>query len=200
MAQGFYIQAKTDYGSLQHFLDSVSEKAVWEAARKGGNTTLRRMQAEANRRVRAQRNLKQRFVKNALRLQFPRRRGSSSRQSLQWQMNVRGDGVGLINYSPRETKRGVSVNVAGQRQLIEGAFIATMDSGHTGVFRRTGTGRLPIEELFSTRVSDVFLNTGFIPELHQFVQQTFDENWRRLVDREIERARNRSLRRSRSRR
>ncbi len=43
---------------------------------------------------------------------------------------------------PRQTKRGVRV----RRFFFEGAFVATMPSGHTGVFKRKGKERLPIVE------------------------------------------------------
>lgn len=199
---GAFVQVKTDYGHLRHFLDTVSERAVFEAARKAGNTALRRVQTEASRRVRAERNLKAKFVKSRLSMRFPSGRGvHSGRERLRWELGFGGKGVPLIDYKgTRQTKRGVSVNVSGRREIIKGAFIATMDSGHRGVFVRAGESRLPIRELFSTRVSDVALNPGFIPGVHDFVQNTFSENWHRLVDVEIERARNRSLRRARFRR
>ena len=36
------------------------------------------------------------------------------------------------------------------------AYIATMPSGHTGVFRREGSSRLPIRELFATPALETF--------------------------------------------
>lgn len=52
-------------------------------------------------------------------------------------VQIRGRRTPLIAFSARQTKAGVSVNVR-QRKVIQGAFIATMKSGHKGVFRRTG--------------------------------------------------------------
>jgi hypothetical protein len=201
VSSGAFIQVETDYGALRHFLDSVSQRAVFEAARKAGNTTLRRSRTEADRRVRAERNLKAKFVKSGLRMQFPSRRGiRSGRERMRWELGFSGKSVPLIKYKgTRKTKRGVTVNVSGRREKIQDAFIATMDSGHRGVFKRKGESRLPIEELFSTRVSDVAQNTGFVPAVHEFVQERFNEEWRRLAEVEIERARNKSLRRTRFR-
>lgn len=42
----------------------------------------------------------------------------------------------LMAFSPRKTKHGVSVNIAGKRSIIRSAFIATMKSNHKGVFAR----------------------------------------------------------------
>ncbi|MEW7978510.1 MAG: phage tail protein [Candidatus Sedimenticola endophacoides] len=56
--------------------------------------------------------------------------------------------------SPRQNRRGTRV---GKRQF-DGAFIATMPTGHRGVFRRKGKSRLPIQEvqLVTTgRIADV---------------------------------------------
>jgi Prophage minor tail protein Z (GPZ) len=43
---------------------------------------------------------------------------------------------------PRQTKRGARV----RRFFFEGAFVATMPTGHVGVFKRKGKERLPIAE------------------------------------------------------
>lgn len=50
----------------------------------------------------------------------------------------KGKFVSLINYSNRSTKKGVSVQVSkkGPRKVWESAFIATMKSGHKGIFSR----------------------------------------------------------------
>jgi hypothetical protein len=75
----------------------------------------------------------------------------------------RGSGkeIPLAKYPARQTKRGVSVLVnKGKRKLVRGAFLATMKSGHTGVFRREGKQRLPIKHALSSRVSDVFHDAG----------------------------------------
>lgn len=194
------IQVQTDYASLQHFLTATSEEAVWRAGLKAGNDTLRNLRTEAGRRVRAQRRLKAKRVREALRL-FPANSRKGARVRLRWRMGVSGKPVPLYAYGARETKRGVSVNVSGRRKIVGGAFIATMPSGHTGVFeRRHEHRRLPIDELFSSRVSDVFQDTGFLPKISTWAQERFGEHWRRLVPVEIDRAKQRALRKARSRR
>lgn len=47
-----------------------------------------------------------------------------------------GRPIPLIEYSARETSKGVTVSVLNGRKLIKGAFIATLASGHKGVFVR----------------------------------------------------------------
>lgn len=77
----------------------------------------------------------------------------------------------LIEFSARETRSGVSVSVKNGRKTINDAFIATMPSGHKGVFVRVGSGHkkvmsrgkavwhgLPIKELYGPSTSDAFGN------------------------------------------
>jgi len=55
---------------------------------------------------------------------------------LQAAVRAKGRPIPLIKYQARQTKKGVTVSVKGGRKLIAGAFIATMSSGHMGVFTR----------------------------------------------------------------
>lgn len=77
----------------------------------------------------------------------------------------------LIAFGARQTRAGVSVKVKEGRKLIKGAFIATMPTGHKGVFNRVGNrhkrvrrdGRvtwsgLPIKEMYGPSVPAAFRN------------------------------------------
>jgi len=81
----------------------------------------------------------------------------------------------LVKYKPiplaayagvRQTKKGVSVQMmkSKPRKLFKGAFIATMPSGHKGVFLRKGKGRLPIQELYGPNVQSVFVEKTMLIE------------------------------------
>lgn len=64
----------------------------------------------------------------------------------------------LMGFKARQTAKGVSYKVekTGSRKVISSAFIATMASGHTGVFKRKSDNRLPIVELFGPSLGQVF--------------------------------------------
>ncbi len=69
--------------------------------------------------------------------------------------------IPLYQLGARQTRSGVSVRLRGS---YRSAFIAEMKSGHRGVMKRQGKGRLPIRELFGpnpahdvTNNPDVFL-------------------------------------------
>ncbi|WP_080436323.1 hypothetical protein [Burkholderia ubonensis] len=76
-------------------------------------------------------------------------------------LTATGRPIPLINYGARQTTKGVTVRVKNGSKTLRHAFIATMASGHIGVFERVGTGHkrvtrngraywsgLPIRELY----------------------------------------------------
>ena len=65
--------------------------------------------------------------------------------------------IPLISFGARQTKKGITYKKAGERVLIKHAFKATMKSGHTGVFRRMTSRRLPIAELRGPSMGQVFV-------------------------------------------
>ncbi|HUX16030.1 MAG TPA: phage tail protein [Phycisphaerae bacterium] len=73
-------------------------------------------------------------------------------------VSVRGRRLRLLMFGARQIRRGVSYRVRrqGRRQTIRSAFIATMRTGHRGVFRRLGKKRLPIIELRGPSIPYVF--------------------------------------------
>lgn len=199
----FQLQILDQYDGLQQFITGVTEKAVWGAAIKAGNTSLRRLKTESGRRVRAERKLKAKTVNSRLDIFLASSRRGRGRKTAAatWRLGVSGRAIPLYEYGARQTQKGVSFNVSGQRETLKHAFIATMASGHTGVFERIPGTRMPsnprkqqIEELFSTRVSDVFQNTGFIPRTQEFFSARFNDEWQRLIPVEIDRAKKRAQR------
>jgi hypothetical protein len=77
--------------------------------------------------------------------------------NLQATVVASGRRIPLMDFSARQTSRGVSANTGQGRKTYPGAFIATMKTGHRGVFKRKpGVGRLPIHELFGPSVPFVF--------------------------------------------
>lgn len=66
--------------------------------------------------------------------------------------------IPLEDFGAKQTAKGVSYKIkkAGGRKVISSGFIATMASGHTGVFKRKGKTRLPIQEKFGPSIGIVF--------------------------------------------
>lgn len=131
--------------------------AARRALRKAGQTALRDMRSEASKRIRQRKRLKASAVSKALVMAKPTGRPEEGT----WALRVRGTPIPLSAYPHRQTKKGVSVEVnKGKRSLVKSAFLATMGSGHKGIFLRRGAKRLPIDERFGSRPVDALLHEG----------------------------------------
>lgn len=113
----------------------------------------------------------------------------ASNGDLEAELTVRGRGLPLQLFSPLKTKKGVSVLIKGRRVLIPHAFLATMKSGHVGVFARGAYGgkgkivptgetfgrfafgkkRFAINELFTFAAPDAFSNPDVVDAMQKRV-------------------------------
>lgn len=156
------------------------EKALIRAVSKAGGDAARTLRTAGTADVRSRKKLKLKTVRDQLVLDFPTNK--SDMAALQWRMRVGNAPTRVIDLGARQTKAGVTFSVnAGKRSFIRGAFIQTMSSGHTGVFFRRGKARLPIDEAFSTRVSDVFKDHEFIPGVFTKGMTKFKSSFDRLL-------------------
>lgn len=77
-------------------------------------------------------------------------------------VEIRGRRIPLIAFGAKGPEpsrgkgRGVSYKLPTGRGRIGNAFISTMPSGHRGVYKRKGTKRLPVRELFGPSLPHVF--------------------------------------------
>lgn len=102
-------------------------------------------------------------------------------------VRVRGRRTPLISFNARQTKAGVTVLVR-SRKTVKGAFIATMPSGHVGVFKRTGTfGRRGnprlerIRQLTTLSVPQAIEQQQILRGLQEFAR----DRYHRSLEREI---------------
>lgn len=159
------------------------KRAIAAALRKAGSTAVRDMRSEATKRVRKRKRLKLKYVREALHVSLPRRGGIDG---MEWALNVSGKKLSLMAYGPRQTKRGVSVGInRTKRTVIGGAFLATMRSGHEGVFVRKGRERLPIRELFGSRPVDALLHEGEADAVAQRGARSLEAGFHRLLPIEL---------------
>lgn len=156
----------------------MQDKAMASALNKMAD----QVKVAASREVRdAGYNLKAATVKKSIKV----RRASPG--NLRASVVARGRPIPLIQYGARQTARGVTVNVLNGRKLIKGAFIATMRSGHKGVFVRDPSGKhekvgqgkkaswhqLPIDEKFGPSVPDGMANERVSKALMRLTEEQF---------------------------
>ena len=118
----------------------------------------------------------------------------ASQGSLRAAIIAKGKPIPLINYGARQTSKGVTVSVQKGRRLIPGAFIATMQGGHVGVFVhdtrkqqvhkkvRGSWHQLPIRELYGPSVPDGMANK----DVQAAVMTYIDANFPRILKHESE--------------
>jgi len=174
--------------------------AIKRALYKAGQTALRDMRSEAKKRIRARKRIKAGLIGKAFVMKRPK---GSSIDGAEWALKVKGGVVPLIAYPHRQTPRpvgprskrrnrpgGVRVEVnRGKRTLIKGAFIATMRSGHKGIFVRTGVKRLPIRELLGSRPVDALLHKGEPEAVQERGRVSMAATFERLLPMELDKAR-----------
>lgn len=124
---------------LREIRASVAEAARELPARvtvQALNRAATSVRAEASREIRNVYTLRASAIGRAITLQ----RANSS--TLTAVLTAKGRRLSLTNFTGvRQTRRGVSVQIKrGQRRVISHAFLATMASGHRGVFMRAYKG------------------------------------------------------------
>lgn len=159
--------------------------AVTRAARKAGSSAIRVVRVESTRAVRARKQIRVRAVRSALTVSRGPAPGASL-EKLEWKMFAKDVGTRISDYPYRQVRAGVRVGInKGEKSLIKSAFVATMKSGHTGVFKREGTARLGIKELFTTRVADIFRDSGMMPKVEARATAEFSSTFNRVLPMEL---------------
>lgn len=168
-----------DSQDLDFFRRGKAEAALLKTLRQAGGDSIRSIRSNSSKSIRQKKRFKVKDVNRAMKMSYPTGRGV---ESLVWRMDVKGELTPLSKFPHRQNKQGVSVFVNRDgRKMIHGAFVARMKSGHEGVFVRRGKKRLPIDELFSTRISDVFRDQDMIPTLQRKAQSVFASAYARLL-------------------
>lgn len=177
------IEAKWDRSQIKALEAGPLKRALVRALRKAGATALRDMRSEASKRIRQRKRIKPSYIKRALTLRRPK---GSDIAGMVWAVDLSGDPVPLVAYPHRQTKKGVSVEVnRGKRTLVKGSFVATMKSGHKGVFRRRGNARLPIDELRGSRPVDALLHKGEADAVAARGGRSFSDTFARVLPLEV---------------
>lgn len=123
------VSVQTNINAVLARMDNYRREVVDKAIPRALNRTSEQGRTAASRELRAAGyNISASEIKGAIRIT------KASRGRLKTTLHVRRRVKSLMDYSPRQTKAGVTVKVAGQRKLIPGAFIAQLRNGAQGVF------------------------------------------------------------------
>jgi len=132
-------------------------KRVARSTARALNRALTTGRAEMASLISKDMGIRSRDAKDAIRAE------EATPQKLQVRMLASLKRLPLHDFKPsgpipsRGKGRGVAYRIGSRgRGRVEDAFIATMRSNHTGVFKRAGKARLPIIELFGPSIGRVF--------------------------------------------
>lgn len=186
------LDIRSNIADVQRRFDKLSEEVKDKALVRALNRTGTTVRAAATREIRAEYpGLKAAAIREAMRIR------NATRGDLTMTIEVRGHRLKLIDFSARQTKRGVSVRVKG-RSVITHAFIQKMRSGHQGVFARVHPGSkgnprfrfgkgsriarkgadLPIVELTTLSLPRAFMHQKIQRTLKRLALDTVVKNYR----------------------
>jgi hypothetical protein len=168
--------------SVTHNLKAVSlaykdlaDKYVNQATVRALNKTATTVRAEAARKIGREYNIKIGAAKSQMWI------SRANRGRVMASITVSGRPIPLVEFDARQTRRGVTVKVKGTRKVVAGAFIATMKTGHRGVYVRSTGKRLPIRQLFSLSLPVAFSQKQIMDALLQAASARFAETLRQEV-------------------
>lgn len=183
MADVITVRVSDNVDQFIRQLDQLGKDVADKATVSALNKVAAQARTAAAKTIRAAGyNLKASVIKDQMRI------SKASPSRLIATVTARGKPIPLINYGARPVSGGVSVNVLKGRKVIAHAFIATMPSGHRGVFIRQGSThkkvvkggrvvleRLPIKQLFGPSVPDAMGNAAVMQALQDLVQTKFGD-------------------------
>lgn len=152
------------------------------------NHTAAKARTQASKEIRSEYRIRAKDLRPALTTT------KASAQNIEGRLVAKGKNLPLLAFGAKQNKRGVSVNVTGQRKQIRSAFIATMRSGHKGVFARghykggsfrfrdkrikTSGPDLPITELTTVAVPIAMQNRKVLEATERLIVSNFPQRLR----------------------
>ncbi|MEM9388651.1 MAG: phage tail protein [Pseudomonadota bacterium] len=174
-----------DLRGLRRLAREYPAKVVRPAMVRTVNELTRNATVEARKQVRKERRLKARDIKNTFRIKKAVARDPNA------VITALRIPIPLARYGPRQTKRGVTYNATGKRELWRPkpghskSFLVPKGAGKAGghVFtRKPGSKRLPIEKAFGppvwTRFAEEEVQKALNSLLDSRAEVVFDRNFR----------------------
>jgi hypothetical protein len=178
-----------DVDSVKPWRSGKVDKALLSAAKAAGGDAIRKSRTLAKREIRKRKTIKDHRLHKALFLTYPFK--TEKLNDLVWKLKFSDKPFPLAYFKHRQLKAagkgrkkrnaGIQVEVnVGEPEVLRHAFLAKMRSGFLNVFQRVGKKRLPIEPLFSSRVSDVANDAGFMPLVQGRAKAEFEDTFHRV--------------------
>jgi len=183
------IGVKTNIAAVLARMDGYRRDVVEKAVPRALNRTGEMAATAASRELRSSGyNFSAGEIKKAISL------SKASRGRLVVTMKVKRNTKSLMEFSPRQSKEGVSVKVHGQRKMIKGAFIAQLRNGKSGVYvedktagktvirfakqykrgSRGGWHDFPVRKLYGPSVGGSYSTERMQDIMRRFIAEAFE--------------------------
>lgn len=164
--------SKSAMADIEAIIEGIQDKATLRAI----NRTVDAIATQANREVRKVYKINAAVVAKTI----SKQKAFMKQAVMRGAVTFKGRGLNLVDFTARQTKKGVSVQVtvAGGRKTIPGTFIATNTAnGFRGVFRRVGVSRYPIKNLRSISVPQAVRNEAVDAAIRKVADSTFKKTF-----------------------
>jgi hypothetical protein len=168
-----------DIESLKNDLEALRNRAPAIIAR-GLNRAATAGKTAMTRLIVKDTGLQSKYVSREIQLD------KANRTQLKAALQIKGSRLPLIAFKARGPEpsrgrgRGVSYRLPSGRGRVSNAFIATMRSGHRGVFKRQTKKRLPIQELRGPSLPHVF--EKYLPDFDRVASEALIKNLQHDID------------------
>lgn len=118
---------------IERLATDVRQKVIARALRKAANGS----RAETARAIKDEYKISSRVVRKSIKIR------TFFKAPPKAEITVKGGPLPIYAFKPRKTAAGIKVRIKGRAVLFPHSFIATMRSGHIGVFARGGYKNVP---------------------------------------------------------
>lgn len=119
---------------IERLATDVRQKVIARALRKAANGS----RAETARAIKDEYKISSRVVRKSIKIR------TFFKAPPKAEITVKGGPLPIYAFKPRKTAAGIKVRIKGRAVLFPHSFIATMRSGHIGVFARGGSKTYPL--------------------------------------------------------
>ena len=189
-----YIDAKTAIRNASNAHRELKGSRRARAIASALNVVARKARVEASKDIRGTYKMRAKDIRKSQSVRKATAKGGSE-PTISAAMITVGRPLPIMAFRPTKIKDGISVNIMGRRKRFPGAFIATMKSGHTGVFvkGRYTSGKLvgrrrrlvssgddlPITEVKTTAIPTALSNPKVISVLQRKVAEELPKELKR---------------------
>lgn len=162
-----------DMKPVSHMMKHISKQILPVATARALNKTVQAGQTVAVKQIAKHIGVKQTLVRKALHLTKAWR---SKHVAVLNVISKKRLTLLQIDPNAKQNSQGVKYRSSMGSKLLPHTFIATMKSGHRGIYARLGSKRLPIVELQGPSIAHVFMQPTIQTAIHQIVAERWPTN------------------------